>query len=112
MAAVGGLGFGGVLQVRCQGTSGYARGTQEGRYGVLPHHQVGPFTFYEFQTLSCAFVFSGDPTTYNPGQIYTVSLKGDKTQFEQKQFSEFLLVVENAEEHNIQDGRKTGTFQV
>ncbi|XP_059082826.1 spondin-1-like [Tigriopus californicus] len=41
---------------------------------------------------------SGNPEHYEPGNLYTVSLRGDKTKLTEKKFTEFLLVVENSEE--------------
>lgn len=62
---------------------------------------------------------SGSPEFYEAGNLYTVSLQGDKTQFLQMQFTEFLLVVENTQTEfsssslpNANLAGRTGSFQL
>lgn len=56
---------------------------------------------------------SGDPRNYKPGATYTVSLSGDSTEGETKQFSRFVLVAENEDTQRLSiDSGSSGNFQL
>jgi len=51
---------------------------------------------------------NGAPAFYEAGHLYTVTLRGDKTQYTEKQFTEFLLVVESSPRSRTEDGSTSG----
>lgn len=56
---------------------------------------------------------SGNPEKYVPGEVYTVSLQGWRTQYSVQKFTGFMLVVEASQSPtNIYGPQSVGTFQL
>ncbi|XP_064108632.1 spondin-1-like isoform X2 [Macrobrachium nipponense] len=57
---------------------------------------------------------SGNPEKYVPGEVYTVSLQGWRTQYSVQKFTGFMLVVEASQQTqtNLYGPRSVGTFQL
>lgn len=55
---------------------------------------------------------NGDPANFVARETYSVSLAGDKTKFDEKKFTRFVLVAENTDSHRLAESGSSGNIQL